>query len=510
MTIGDTGQLTTEEVSAPAALDSLFELFGDEQTLLVELDADGRIVRCNPGYASFCNEAAEELAGSFPTDLLSVRVPAGSGNPGGGAPAPRDYPLLDCEQWLTAGGACHRVSWLKLWRYDDGESARFVKLGLAEPLGAAHEPATGYADRSQLQSFLDAAPDAIITINQYGIVVSANPAIQTLFGYQEAELLGRNVSMLMPSPDRERHDGYLANYRRTGEARIIGVGRDVTARRKDGSTFPARLSVSEFASGGERFFTGILHDITERVEAQEQQREVFAEHAHATRVFALGEMASSIAHEINQPLTAIVSYADASRKLIEMSRYDTDTLDHALREISSQGQRAGEIIRRLREFVKKKAPTRSSCDINELVRTAAAFTNHDVERYGITLELDLQPEMPEVQVDRLQIEQVILNLIRNSIDAIKESGRMDGQIAVTSRSDNDVVTIRVSDNGPGIKPSEYDSVFDAFYTTKDAGTGLGLSISHSILEAHDGQLTFHPNEGPGVTFALTLPVRGDE
>jgi len=509
MTIGDTGQLTTEEVSEPAALDSLFDLFGDEQTLLVELDAGGRIVRCNRGYASVCNQAAGALAGAYPPDLLSVRVPTGSENRGNDAPAPRDYPLLNREHWLTAGGACRRVRWLKLWRCGDGESARFVKLGLAEPPGAG-QPAAGRADRNQLQSFLDAAPDAIITIDEYGVIVSANPATQTLFGYQEAELLGCNVSMLMPSPDRERHDGYLANYRRTGEARIIGVGRDVTARCKDSSTFPARLSVSEFTSGGKRFFTGILHDITERIEAQEQQREMFAEHAHASRVVALGEMASSIAHEINQPLTAIVSYADASRKLIEMGRYDTDTLDHALREISGQGQRAGEIIRRLREFVKKKSPTRSSCDINELIRTAAAFTAHDVDRYGITLELDLQPDLPEVQLDRLQIEQVILNLIRNSIDAIKESGRLDGQITATSQSNNGAVMIWVSDNGPGIKPSEYDSVFDAFYTTKDAGTGLGLSISHSILEAHDGQLTFHPNQGSGVTFVLTLPVRGDE
>lgn len=367
-------------------------------------------------------------------------------------------------------------------------------------------PADEKASRVQLEAFLEAAPDAIITIDERGRMVSANPATERLFGYERSELIGRNVSMLMPDPDRQHHDQYLRNYLETGEARIIGIGREIEARRRDGTTFPARLSVCEFESEGDRFFTGMLHDVTERVEAEERQRAMFAEHAHASRVVALGEMASSIAHEINQPLTAIVSFADASRKLIETDKYDPETVCHALQRISRQGQRAGEIIRRLREFVKKKEPKRSTVDVNELVEAAVELTAHDADRYGITLNLVSDPGPVTAQVDRLQIEQVILNLIRNAIEAVHEAGRPDGAITIDSRLDGAFICVSVCDNGIGIQASQVPKVFEPFYTTKEKGTGLGLSISHSIVEAHDGSLTFEPNADRGVTFRLALPA----
>lgn len=507
MTIDNSGRLTIEDVPSDAVLETIFDLFQDDRTVLVELDADSRVVRCNPGYASASSGFVNTIMGAFPPDTLAVRIPATARQPRIGAPAPKDYPYITREEWTHSDNRCCRFYWYKLWAYRHGARARFLKLGTHE----TGEPEPGAADHDgQFRAFLDAAPDAIITIDEHGIMVSANPATERLFGHQPSELLGRNVSVLMPGPDRERHDDYLDHYLRTGEARIIGIGRDIVARRKDGSTFPARLSVSEFTTGEGKFFTGILHDISERIEAQEQQRAMFTEHAHASRVVALGEMASSIAHEINQPLTAIVSYADASRKLIEKEQYDTDTLSHALKQISGQGQRAGEIIRRLREFVKKKAPARNSSDINEIIQTAVAFTTHDLDRYGITLDMKLEHGTMDARVDRLQIEQVVLNLIRNSLDAIHEAGCQNGHIDVASRLENGVISILVSDNGPGIKPSEYGNVFDAFYTTKETGTGLGLSISHSILQAHGGSLTFRANKDAGVTFIMTIPVHADE
>lgn len=506
----DFDRLTAQYVTESSDLDTIFDLFEDQQTILVELDTRSRVVRSNAGYqtASRCEPGALEQA--FPPDVFGVK-PVGTGTASVSTEAqPDTYPYIALEEWHSGREYC-RVRWLKLWVDSDGE--RFVKLGIREPTVHSKPDSViveGEANYNQLQAFLDAAPDAIITINDRGSMCSVNPATEKLFGYSATELLHQNVSTLMPSPDRERHDGYINRYLDTGEARIIGIGRDIIAKRKDGSTFPARLSVSEFTANGKRFFTGILHDITERIEAEEQQRAMFAEHAHASRVVALGEMASGIAHEINQPLTAIVSYADASRKLIDSGRYDPETLSHALKEISGQGQRAGGIIRRLRDFVRKKAPSRSSADVNELVRTAAAFTHHDVERYGIDLELNLEPKTLYAEVDRLQIEQVVLNLIRNSIDAINESQSRDGRVQVSTRLDGDTVSILVKDNGPGIKPSEYGNVFDAFYTTKDTGTGLGLSISHLIVETHGGSLTFRPNEeDTGVTFVLTLPTHYD-
>lgn len=494
-----TGRVTTESVSMRTVLDTIFELFQDDQMVLVELDPGGRVVRCNTGYTTACGWDRDSVAGVYPPDAFVVKTRSGNAEC-------EAYSQADEEIWQTSHGEHRRVRWLKLWAFR-GQS--IVKLGILEPV-EGDDAAFTEATQTQFRAFLDAAPDAIITIDESGTMVSANPATEKLFGYAPAELLGRNVSMLMPSPDRERHNEYLKRYLETGEARIIGIGRDISALRKDGSTFPARLSVSEFSAQGAGYFTGILHDISERIEAEEQQRAMFAEHAHASRVVALGEMASSIAHEINQPLTAIISYADASRKLIELGQEDRETLDHALKQIAGQGQRAGEIIRRLRDFVRKKVPDRSTSDINDIVKTAAAFTSHDIERYGVSMTLDLEPEPLTTRVDRLQIEQVVLNLIRNSLDAIQDARIQDGHIKVTSRLDDDYVSISISDNGPGIKPSEYGNVFDAFYTTKETGTGLGLSISHSILEAHGGTLTFTPNETSGVTFTLKMPASNDD
>lgn len=356
-----------------------------------------------------------------------------------------------------------------------------------------------------LKAVLDTAIDSIITIDEHGIIQSVNAATRKCFGFEESELLGQNVSMLMPSPDREKHDEYIKRYKKSGQAKIIGIGREVTARRKDGTTFPAHLSVSEFKIAGKTYFAGILHDITNRIQVEERQKSLFAEHAHASRVIALGEMASGIAHEVNQPLAAIVSYADASRKILESETRDVEVVKNALKQISEQGQRAGEIIRRLREFVKKKAPNRSTANVNELIKAAIALTTHDAKRYGIELELDFDDDA-RVLVDRLQVEQVLLNLIRNAIEAIMETKRHDGKILIRSKLRQQEVIVFISDNGVGIKSSEISNVFNAFYTTKEKGTGLGLSISRSIIEAHHGYLELEKNIEEGATFIVRLPV----
>lgn len=503
--MASTGTLKAQPVPSHSVLDTVFELFADDAVALVELDGEHRITRCNRGYAAACGCRPDDLAGAWPADLFTIHIigqPEARQAQDAGSPS---YPYATREEWLCKHGRHCTVEWRKLWRCEDSEGARYLKLGTYYDHDYGGD-ADDLDSRVQLQAFLDAAPDAIITINDRGEMISVNPTTEELFGYERTELKGRNVSMLMPSPDRERHDDYLNRYLETGEPRIIGSGREIRALRRDGETFPARLSVSEFEAHGRKYFTGMLHDITDRVKAEEKQRAMFAEHAHASRVVALGEMASSIAHEINQPLTAIISYADASRKLMEMDSHDTATLNHALRQISEQGQRAGEIIRRLREFVRKKEPRRHSADINELIEAAVALTAHDADRYGISLSFDLEPESFTAMVDRLQIEQVILNLVRNSIEAIYEAGIGAGEIRIGSRVNNKYFEVTVSDNGAGIKATELASIFDPFYTTKEKGTGLGLSISQSIAEAHGGQLSLKENPFGGVTFTLTLPA----
>jgi len=228
--------------------------------------------------------------------------------------------------------------------------------------------------------------------------------------------------------------------------------------------------------------------------------------SHVSRAIALGEMASSIAHEINQPLTAIVSYADASKKLLDTGKHTPETLGRALQRISEQGKRAGQVIQRLREFVKKKQPTRADVNPNELIRAATALTAHDAERHGVKLEFELEKEPIPVRVDRHEIEIAILNLIRNSIEAIVDAGRRPGNIRVTSRIKGDVLEIGVSDNGPGIPAASTSDIFHPFFTTKKKGTGLGLSVSQAIAQAHGGELALEPNSGQGVTFTLAMPV----
>lgn len=505
----DTGGLEAETLASASFADTAFELFQGEGTALVELDNDHRIVRCNRGYAAACGCAPADLEGVLPADLFTIHIIGAPGDNDAESVLSRAYPYITREEWLCKHGKHCTMTWLKLWIHDHPRGERYLKLGTCRD-HAADDSGGDVDSRVQLQAFLDAAPDAIITINDRGEIISANPATEELFGYSRNELKNRNVSMLMPSPDRERHDEYLRRYRETGEARIIGIGREVVALRKDGATFPARLSVSEFEAHGGKYFTGMLHDISDRVRAEEKQRAMFAEHAHASRVVALGEMASSIAHEINQPLTAIISYADASRRLLETSGHDGETLNHALRQISEQGQRAGEIIRRLREFVRKKEPRRSSVNINELIEAAVALTSHDADRYGISVMYNLEPGLSLAMVDRLQIEQVILNLARNSIEAINDGQEQNGEIHVSSRARNGCIEIAVSDNGAGISSSELSRIFDPFYTTKERGTGLGLSISQSIAEAHGGNLTLVPNPDKGVTVTLILPVETDD
>lgn len=504
-----TGGLECETLASGPVVETVFDLFPDESTALVELDHEHRIVRCNRGYAAACGCQREDLVGALPADLFTIHIIGAPGRSEAESVMSPSYPYVSREEWLCRHGKHCTMTWLKLWRYEHPDGERHLKLGSYRDHGSG-DAGEDIDSRVQLQAFLDAAPDAIITINDRGAMISVNPATEKLFGYKQSELKGRNVSMLMPGPDRERHDDYLRRYHETGEARIIGVGREVVALRKDGATFPARLSVSEFEAYGRKYFTGMLHDISDRVRAEEKQRAMFSEHAHASRVVALGEMASSIAHEINQPLTAIISYADASRRLLETGNHDGDTLNHALRQISEQGQRAGEIIRRLREFVGKKEPRRSSVNINDLIEAAMAMTAHDADRYGISVVFDLEPGYTIAMLDRLQIEQVILNLVRNSIEAINEADERGGRIRIGSRISNGYIYVTVSDSGAGVNATDLNRIFDPFYTTKESGTGLGLSISQSIAEAHGGNLALEPNHDKGVTATLALPVQAND
>ena len=359
----------------------------------------------------------------------------------------------------------------------------------------------------RLRALLDAAIDAIITIDQHGIIESLNPATERIFGYSARELLGCNVSMLMPSPFREQHDGYLQHYLMTGEARIIGIGREVEARRKDGSVFPADLAISEFDSEGQRMFTGLIRDISDRRAAELAAQARLEELAHAGRLADLGMTTSTIAHEVNQPLTAIVSFAHACQRILDSREPDTEVLREALGQIAEQGERAGNIINRIRSLAKKRESTSEHVDINESARNVLSILGRQLREARISLLVDLAPQLPAVIADSVQIEQIIMNLVINAIDAMRDGPAEPRELHVGTVDENNSVRLSVRDSGPGLDEDEARRIFDSFYSTKTDGMGVGLSICRSLTESHQGHLWVEPrSDDGGACFQLTFPV----
>ena len=356
---------------------------------------------------------------------------------------------------------------------------------------------------ARLRSILATVPDAIIVIDEHGLIESFSPAAERIFGYTADDVVGRNVKMLMPSPYQEEHDAYLERYLRTGERRIIGIGRVVSGLRKDGSVFPIELAVGEAMFAGKRLFTGFIRDITQRQETERRLDELQSEMRHVARLSEMGQMGSTLAHELNQPLTAIANYVEACRRLAEANA-PLEKVRQNLEKAAAQATRAGEIIRRLRQFVEKGSTERRAIPINQVVEEASALALIGAQQQGIRTTLQLDPSNPRAVIDRVQIQQVLVNLIRNSVDAVASSPRRE--ITVSTRVMHDGIELSVSDTGPGIAPEIAPKLFRPFVSTKQKGMGVGLSISRSIVQSHGAELRAIPGTDRGVTFTFTLPL----
>ena len=358
----------------------------------------------------------------------------------------------------------------------------------------------------RLRSMTQAAPDAIVVIDETGIIDTVNPATERLFGYSCGELVGENVRILMPSPYREAHDAHLARYRETREKRVIGIGRVVVGRRKDGTTFPARLAIGEIELDQGRLFTGFIHDITERESIQRRVGVLQQELMHASRLSAMGEMASGIAHELNQPLTAIMNYARAARRHLDRTEPDTAPIADLVDKAGQQAERAAEIIKRLRRFIKQDEGERHPEPINAVVEEAAALALIGASDSHIELIFDLDDALPSVLIDRIEVQQVVLNILRNAIEAFEGPGQRKIRVSTKGAGSGDV-RVDIRDNGPGLAPDIADDPFRPFQTTKEDGLGIGLAISRTIIDAHGGRLwAENPPEG-GAAFCFSLPVR---
>lgn len=370
-------------------------------------------------------------------------------------------------------------------------------------------------ERQQIDLFetlLDAAVDAIIIIDNRGEILRFNRAAQEMFGYAAGEVHGKNVSTLMPEAQSRHHDGYLQRYREGGQAAIIGKGREEWGLRSDGTIFPMRLSVGESKREEAVHYVGIIHDLSLQRDTEAKLHALEQQLFHAERLVTLGELTAGIAHEINQPLTAIAAYADAGVRLQPDREQGGEGLDYVsiCQKIAHQARRAAQVVDRLRGLVHGGLASKAQQEVGHLIRNVLTVFDHELKHSGIRLHLRIPQNIPKVYADEIQIQQIIVNLVKNSIDSIREKSaskaEVEGNIHITVSHDEKAVIIMIDDDGIGVSPEYQEKLFEPFFTSKPKGFGLGLSICRNIATLHGGTLHYSQVGGSGARFTLSLPL----
>ncbi|MFC0103805.1 PAS domain-containing sensor histidine kinase [Sphingopyxis terrae] len=488
-------------------------IIAEELSLLIDaaqghaiymLDAEGKVSIWNQGAARLLGWDADEIIGRdaalfYPADAIEAGAPARD------MARARQDAKFSTEDWRVRKDGSEFLAQISMstLRRADGR-VRCYAVALADITSRRATEDALRAQECHLRSILSTVPDAMIVIDDQGKILSFSAAAERLFGYSEAELLGANVSALMPSPDRDRHDGYIARYLATGEKRIIGIGRVVFAQRKDGSTFPMELSIGEAASEVHPLFTGFIRDLTERQKTEARLESLQSELIHVSRVSAMGTMASTLAHELNQPLTAVANYVEAIRDMLAKPEPDDlPMIREALDDTAKEALRAGHIVRRLRDFVARGEVEKTIEKLPALINEAAVLGLMGAREKGVEPVFDLDPYASPVLVDKVQIQQVLINLIRNAVEAMTDCP--ERRLTVSSRPDQPgFVRVTVADTGPGVAPAIAEQLFTAFVSTKTDGMGLGLSICRTIVEANGGRIWMQPGEEGGTEFHFTM------
>ncbi|MBJ6128467.1 PAS domain S-box protein [Microvirga splendida] len=413
------------------------------------------------------------------------------------------------ERWITSVG--HTLV------DNDGRPTR--KLGIAQDVThhvVAEEALRASQDdllrqTAHLQSILATVPDAMVVSDEKGIITSFSAAAVRMFSYRPEEIIGTSVKFLMPVPYRDSHEGFMHRYRQTGERRITESGRVAVAQRKDGSTFPMEVHLGEMESGGQRFFTAFIRDLTDRQYTEKRMQELQTELAYMSRLTAMGEMGSTLAHEVNQPLTAITGYLKGCGMILDrMDGEQVPMLRHGIEGAVEEAQRAGEVIRQLRAFVARGETDQDVEDLRKLIEEASALALAGAKDKGIKVDFDLPHESPKVLVSRVQIQQVLLNLVRNAMEAMQNVYERNLTIKAEVEDEGAIIRVSVVDTGSGIAPAVQERLFSPFTTTKKTGMGVGLSICRTIIEAHGGKIWAESTRGEGTAFHFTLKAVKEE
>jgi PAS domain S-box-containing protein len=353
---------------------------------------------------------------------------------------------------------------------------------------------------------VETASDAVVSIDEGGTIILANPATKRIFGYTPEELVGKPLTVLMPGAMRGLHETGLKRNLETGARHLNWQGTEMTALRANGQEFPAEVSFGEMTVDQRKVFTGFIRDISEKKRAEEELRASQAELARMMRVMTIGQLTASIAHEVNQPLSGIVTNASTCLRMLSGDQPNIEGARETARRSIRDGNRASEIVTRLRALFKRREVAAESIDLNDAAREVIALSLSELQSGRILVRHDFAENLPAVKGDRIQLQQVILNLVHNASDAMRDVDDRPRELLIKTESDdNKNVQLTVRDTGIGFAPDAANRLFDSFYTTKDDGMGVGLSVSRSIVEAHRGRIWASANEGPGSSFAFSIP-----
>lgn len=488
-----------------SAADSIIEAVA---TPVVILNRDGEIVCFNRACEIMTGYSREEAIGRSVWEFL---IPEGE------IPAVRE--VFDrtrdaggstqfTNSWKSKSGELRVIEWSNRALEDSaGRAAYILAAGVDVTAVRSNERALSES-RALLSSIINASPTAIVTIDVAGSILGFSRQAEETFGYSQAEVIGKPVKILMPPAEQLRHEGNMRRYIESNEAREFRITRPVTGLRANGQEFPAILHVTEFRDD-QRVFVGFVEDITEQRATERRLADTQFELRHASRVGAMGEMATSIAHELNQPLTAAASFIEAVslslRKKDNPPRLEDAVvlLDEAVGEI----RRASKIIRQMREFVRKRRSAKAVHKVNKVVEEACAIAVIGADEYGVDVETRFGADVGTASIDRIQIQQVVINLIRNAIDAMQESE--EKHLTISTAMKDGMIEIRVADTGVGIPTAIKSRLFEPFATSKSDGMGVGLSISKSIVDAHQGEIFATENNENGSIFVVRLPTGGE-